>query len=392
MRFIHISDLHIGKRLCETDLSADIEYALFDEILGRIYREAAEEKKPDALVIAGDIYDKSLPSAEAEETFGRFLTRAAELGMKIYVISGNHDSARRLASNSGLLSQLGIYISLPFSAEEPVRVERLGDIDIALMPFVSLSDVRGAYPEEDIQDITGAVEAVLRHSGLPAERPCVLAAHQAVGGVGGIVGTAECVDVSVFSGFAYTFMGHIHTPADCAENVRYCGSPVCFSGREAKNPQKYCDIVDIEADGTACVKHREIVPLRKFCTMEDSFERLMSDEYPENTDYCYITVSGIDGVEGVAAQLRSKFPYMLSLQYRNESRAADLPESDGEERDFRADFSDFYRTVTHTDIDEDLLRSAEYIFGLTEEAFAGGELPDGGIDGLPCAAVGGDGL
>lgn len=391
MRFIHISDLHIGKRLCETDLSADIEYALFDEILGRIYREAAEEKQPDALVIAGDIYDKSVPTAEAEETFGRFLTKAAELGMKIYVVSGNHDSARRLASNSGLLSRLGIFICPPFSAEEPLRVERLGGIDIVLMPFVSLSDVRGAFPDEDIPDITAAAAAVLRRAGTSGERPRVLVAHQAVGGAGGIVGTAECVDVSVFSGFAYTFLGHIHIPADCAENVRYCGSPVCFSGREAKYPQKYCDIVDIAEDGTAAVQHREIIPLRPFRTIEGTFERLMSDECPSSTDYCYITVSGIDGVEGVAAQLRSKFPYMLSLQYRSDSTAGDISESDGEERDFRTDFSDFYRTVTHTDIDESLLRSAEYIFRLTESAFGSGGVPDiGGIDGLPCTVGGGD--
>lgn len=373
MRFMHISDLHIGKRLCETDLSADIEHALFSEILGRIYQEASAEKAVDVLVISGDIYDKSLPSAEAEECFGRLLAQAVKLGMKVLVSSGNHDSARRLASNEALLSQLGVYISEPFSAEHPVRIVGLGELDAVLMPFVTISDVRGAYPDDDIPDMTAALAAVLRHAGLPGDRPCVLAAHQASGLSGGkLVGTAECADVCVFDGFLYTFLGHIHTPQNVGERARYCGSPVCYSGSEAKQPQKYCDIVDISPDGGLSVQHYEIHPLHGFRTMEGSFVRLMSEEFPPTEDYCYITVSEIDGVEGVAAQLRTKFPNMLSLRHIQDTAAGPEQEGSGEEQDFRSDFSSFYKAVSHKDIDEDILKSAEYIFRLTEEAFAAG--------------------
>lgn len=370
MRFMHISDLHIGKRLCETDISADIEHALFDEILGRIYREAAEEKAPDALIIAGDIYDKTLPSAEAEEVFGKLLSTAVKLGMKVFVISGNHDSARRVASNEELLSQLGVYISRPFSAQDPVRIEHLGEFDVALLPFVSLSDVRGAYPDEDIPDMTSAISTILRHAGLPGERHCIIAAHQTV--EMGIAGGSESADRCVFDGFAYTCLGHIHTPQNKGERVRYCGSPVCYSGSEAKQPQKYCDIVDIQPDGAFSVQNIEIQPLHGFRVMEDAFVDLMSDKYPMTNDYCYIKVSEADGVEGVAAQLRTKFPNMLSLTHENHAADNSEEETGGDGEDFCEDFRSFYKAVTHTDIAEDILRSAEYIFRRTEEAFGNG--------------------
>ena len=381
MRFMHIADLHLGKRLNETDLSADIEHALFSEIFGRIYREASAEapdRPIEALIIAGDIYDKSLPSADAEELFGKLLTTAAGLGIKVFCINGNHDSARRLAANEQLLSRLGIYISREFSPESPVRVERLGEFDVALLPFVALPDVRTAYPDEDIPDMTAAVRAVLDHAGLPGERPCILAAHQAVSESGeGFVGSQQCVCSGVFSGFAYTALGHIHTPADIGERVRYCGSPVCYSGSEAKNPQKYVDIVDIEPDGSCTVQHREIHPLHGFRILDDSFERLMSDKYPATDDYCYITVSDFDGIMGVTQQLRTKYVNLLSLKYRSENGSSDEEESFDEDGwSFGGEFSRFCRKVTGSDPEEALLKSAEYIFELTEKAFAEGKLSE----------------
>lgn len=379
MRLMHIADLHLGKRLNETDMTADIEHALFSEILGRIYIEVSEEKPIDALLIAGDIYDKSLPSADAEEMFGRLLTAAVKLGIRVYCVSGNHDSARRVAANEKLLSQLGIYIAREFSAEAPVRVERLGDFDIAMLPFIAPSDVRQVYPDEEIPDITAAIRTVLSHAGLPGERPCILVAHQAVSEVSGkLIGMQQCADASVFEGFAYTALGHIHTPMNVGERARYCGSPVCYSGSEAKEPQKYVDIIDIEPDGDFAVQHREIRPLHGFRVLDDSFSRLMSEEYPAVEDYCYITVSDFDGVIGAAAQLRGKFPNMLALKYRNKDGGADETEEpeDGESWSFGEEFSRFYRRVTKNDPEEGLLKSAEYIYELTERAFAEGSLND----------------
>lgn len=382
MRFMHIADLHLGKRLNETDLSADIEHALFSEIFGRIYREITSEapdKPVEALVIAGDIFDKSLPSADAEELFGRLLTAAAGLGMKVFCVSGNHDSARRVAANEQLLSRLGIYISREFSAENPVRVERLGDFDVAMLPFIALPDVRTAYPDEDIPDMTAAVEQVLYRAGIPGERPCILVAHQAVSESGeGLLGAQQCVRSSAFNGFAYTALGHIHTPVNVGERVRYCGSPVCYSGSEAKNPQKYVDIVDIEPVGSCEVQHREIRPLHGFRIIDDSFERLMSEEYPATDDYCYITVRGFDGVVGVAQQLRTKFVNLLSLKYHSENSPEESEEESFDEDgwSFSGEFARFCRRVTGSDPEQEMLKSAEYIFELTERAFSEGRISE----------------
>ena len=401
MKFMHISDLHLGKRLLETDMSADIEHALFSEALGRIYDEAAAEapdKPIEALLITGDIYDRSIPTAEAEDMFGRLLAAAAGRGMKVFCISGNHDSARRLAANEQLLSRLGIYISREFTPECPVRIERLGDFDIAMLPFISLPDVHAAYPDEDIPDMTAAVRAVLRHAGLPGERPCILAAHQAVSETGSsVIGMQQCVCSEAFSGFAYTALGHIHTPAEVGKNVRYCGSPVCFSGSEAKNPQKYVDIVDIEPDGACFVQHREIRPLHGFRVLNDSFQQLMSDKYEATEDYCYITVSETDGVTGAAQLLRTKFINMLKLNFQSDgSSGEEQDEPEDGEFSFSSEFARFCSDFTGADPDESLMKSAEYIFELTTRAAADERLnellksPPRLNDAAPDEAAGGD--
>lgn len=149
MRLMHISDLHLGTSLYDTDITADIEHALFSEILGRIYREVSAQGRIDGLIIAGDGFSTRLSHRQyAEEIYGRLLTAAVDLGMKVFVCSGNHDDPLRLAANEKLMSRLDIFINRPFSAEEPLRVEKFGDIDIALLPNVTLSDVNAAYGEE----------------------------------------------------------------------------------------------------------------------------------------------------------------------------------------------------------------------------------------------------
>ena len=179
MKLMHISDLHLGTSLYDTDITSDIEHALFSEILGRIYREVSAQGRIDGLIIAGDVFDKAQPPAYAEEIYGRLLTAAVDLGMKVFVCSGNHDDPLRLAANEKLMSRLDIFINRPFSAEEPLRVEKFGDIDIALLPNVTLSDVNAAYGEE-LLTMTDAIKKVFEKAGLPGKRRCLLVAHQAL--------------------------------------------------------------------------------------------------------------------------------------------------------------------------------------------------------------------
>ena len=262
---MHISDLHLGTSLYDTDITADIEHALFSEILGRIYREVSAQGRIDGLIIAGDVFDKAQPPAYAEEIYGRLLTAAVDLGMKVFVCSGNHDDPLRLAANEKLMSRLDIFINRPFSAEEPLRVEKFGDIDIALLPNVTLSDVNAAYGEE-LLTMTDAIKKVFEKAGLPGKRRCLLVAHQAVAEHDRVIGKQATVDADAFSGFAYTALGHIHTPQNVAENVRYCGSPVCYSASEAKAPDKFVDIIDID-DKSVSVQSvpGDSVPLRGSC-------------------------------------------------------------------------------------------------------------------------------
>lgn len=372
MRLMHISDLHLGKRLCETDLSDEIEHALFSEILGRIFEEVSEEKPIDALLITGDVFDKSLPSADAEKTFGKLLAKAIKLGMKVFCISGNHDSARRLAAFEKMLSEVGVYISREFSADEPVRVEQLGNFDIALMPFIATADVCAAYPDEDIPDITAAVKTVFRHAGIPSERPCILLAHETFGNR--VVGGEDGINAEVLDGFAYTALGHYHMSKNITERARYCGTPVCYSKDEIiSSPQKSCDIIDIEPNGELAVTQKEIIPQHKFRIIKDSFANLMSDKYPETEDYCYITVSDFEGVSGIQSYVRKKFVNMISLNYSNNDKTENNDDVvDDDDFSFNDEFGMFYKKVTGNRIDEKLLKTAEEIFEQTEKATSDG--------------------
>lgn len=371
MRLMHISDLHLGASLYDTDITADIEHALFSEALGRIFNEVSAEKKVDGLIIAGDIFDKAQPSARAEEIYGRLLTGAVDLGMKVFVCSGNHDDPLRLSSNEQLMSRLGIYINRPFSKDEPLRVETFGDIDIAMLPNVTLADVNTAYGAE-LLTMTDALKKVFEEAGLPGKRRCVLVAHQAVAEHDRVIGTQATVDSDVFSGFVYTALGHIHTPQNVGENVRYCGSPVCFSANEAKSPDKFVDIIDIDDSGAA-VKSVKIEPLHKFVTIDDTFSRILSGAYPATDDYCYIRVSETDGEENIGSRLREKFPNYVRLHFNNDRAESSVDIIEEEHRDFTRDFTDFYKEVTKEDITPELLANAENIFRLTEEAAAKGE-------------------
>lgn len=372
MRLMHISDLHLGASLYDTDITADVEHALFSEILGRIWKEVSAEKKVDGLIIAGDIYDKEQPPAYAEEIYGRLLTTAVDLGMKVFVCSGNHDDPLRLAANEQLMSRLDIYINRPFSAEEPLRVESFGDIDIALLPNISLADVSAAYDEEPLT-MTDAMRMVFEKAGLPGKRRCLLVAHQAVAEHGRVIGKQAAVDADVFDGFAYTALGHVHTPQNVGENVRYCGSPVCFSATEAKSPDKFVDIIDIDGSGVS-VDSVKIQPLHEFITIDDTLSCILSDKYPAADDYCYITVSEIEGEENIGARIREKFPNLVRLYFKSDREESSVDIAEEEKRDFTEDFTAFYREVTKEDIDGELLANAEHIFRLTEEAFAkGGE-------------------
>lgn len=365
MRFFHISDLHIGKQLGGFDLSDDLRHVLFSQVLGSAY----EQYKPDALIIAGDIYDRAAPSAEGASLFDELLSRAAELKLPVYAISGNHDNAQRVAYGRQLFELGGVYISAPFSAETPVTLHEFGGIDIALLPYISAEMAQKAYPDEEIESVTDALSAVFRHAGIPREgRPCLLVAHQAVADESASpIGKLENADHRVFEPFCYTALGHFHTPRFVGgARVRYCGSPVCFSAKEAERPQKYLDIIDIDDEGNAEVENLPLMPLRAVRVIEDSFQNIISDKYAPSEAFVFIAVEGDNAELDVARRIMAKFPNCVSIRYQ-QKKAEQTEAVEYRELEFADLFSGFYSSVMGEDIDEKLLETAETLFRQAEK-------------------------
>ena len=240
MKFIHLSDLHLGKRLYEFSMICDQEYIL-NQILKIIDENGAE-----GVLIAGDVYDKPVPPAEAVLLFDRFLTGLRERKLEVFVISGNHDSRERLAFGSEIMRRSGIHLSPVFSGEiSPEIVEdEYGPLYVWMMPFLRPADVRHFFPEEKIESYNDAVHAVIRRMEIDTGRRNLMVAHQFVTGafrsdsedisVGGL----DNVDRAAFEPFDYTALGHIHSPQQIPGALaRYCGSPLKYSFSEA-NQQK----------------------------------------------------------------------------------------------------------------------------------------------------------
>ena len=251
MRFLHLSDLHLGKRVNEFSMLEDQAYIL-KEILNII-----DEQKVEAVLIAGDIYDKVIPSAEAVRLLDDFLTRIAARELPVFLISGNHDSAERIAFGSRLMSSRQIYLSPVFESDvEPVTIsDRYGEVNIYMLPFVKPSLVKRVYPEEEIITYQDAVNAAVQHMQIDTDKRNILLAHQFVTGAARCdseelsVGGVDDVDASVFDGFDYVALGHLHGPQKIGkETVRYSGTPLKYSFSET-NHKKAAVIVDVEEKG-----------------------------------------------------------------------------------------------------------------------------------------------
>lgn len=390
------------------DLSQDIRHILIDDIAGRILDEAGKDKPVDGLIIAGDIFDRGSTSAEAESLFGEFLGAVSSKGIKVFCTSGNHDSAVRMASYQKFMAYSGVYIPEPFSAETPYRMESLGDVDVVMLPYISMAAVKGAFPET-VDSVRNTQEAVSYVLGKVWEdpaakgRPHILVAHQAVGlFVGREAGSQQTVSPSVFSDFTYTALGHFHSAGNPGgtENVRYCGSPLCYSLNEAKRgldssgcsyeapaggrvsvsiAEKTADIIDISDDGSVTVSQIPFAPEHRVVTVKGGYDDIMSFYSTRDTgnDYYYIILTSMDAPDGMNALLRDKFPLMLSVRFDDSLRKeADGAQYGGEIRlnSFREDFAQFFRQRTGEEPEEDVLSAAEFIFELTKTASRNGTL------------------
>lgn len=324
MKFIHISDLHLGKRVNEFSMLEDQEFIL-TKIINII-----DEQKPDAVIIAGDIYDKSVPSAEAVELFDNFLVYLAKRDLKVFVISGNHDSAERIAFGGRLMNKSGIYMSPVYSgAVEPITLtDAFGEINLYMLPFIKPSSVKRFFPESEIASYTDAVKTAIDAMNINLSKRNILITHQFVTGAVRTesedisVGGTDNVDVSVFSGFDYVALGHIHRSQKCGggEFIRYSGTPLKYSFSEA-NDKKSITVVEIKSKGELSLDFIELVPLRDMVEIKGTYEELTLKSFWENTsyteDYIHVTLTDEEDIPDALTKLRVIYNNIMKLDYDN---------------------------------------------------------------------------
>ena len=328
MRFLHLSDLHLGKRVNEFSMLEDQAYIL-KEILNMI-----DEQKVEAVLIAGDVYDKVIPSAEAVRLLDDFLTRIAARELPVFLISGNHDSAERVAFGSRLMSSRQIYLSPVFESDvEPVTIsDRYGEINIYMLPFVKPSLVKRVYPEEEIITYQDAVNAAVQHMQIDTDKRNILLAHQFVTGAARCdseelsVGGLDDVDASIFDGFDYVALGHLHGPQKIGkETVRYSGTPLKYSFSEA-NQKKAAVIVDVEEKGKINIQQIPLVPKHDMREIRGTYMEVTALDFYKDMktdDYLYITLTDEEDIPDAIGKLRTIYPNIMKLSYDNlRTRAA----------------------------------------------------------------------
>ncbi|MBQ9930756.1 MAG: exonuclease SbcCD subunit D [Firmicutes bacterium] len=322
MKFIHLSDLHLGKRLNEFSLLEDQEHIL------KQITEIIREEDPDGVLIAGDVYDKAVPSAEAVRLFDDFLWGLAEQKIPVFVISGNHDSPERIAFGSRLMDQRGVYMSPVFSGKtEPITLEdEYGLLDLYLLPFIKPAHARKAFPEASIETYTDAVKAAVEAMDLKPDRRNVLVTHQFVTGALRSeseelsVGGTDNVDASVFDAFDYVALGHIHRPQYMeGSRIRYSGTPLKYSFSEAGH-EKSVTVVGLQEKGTWIVFETPLTPLRDLREIRGTYEELTALKNYQGTntqDYLHITLTDEEDVPEALGRLRVIYPNLMKLDYDN---------------------------------------------------------------------------
>lgn len=382
MKFLHLADLHIGKRLCERSMIEDQKYVLAQVV------DMAKTEKPDAILIAGDVYDKSVPSAEAVEVLDNFLVELSETGTKVFVLSGNHDSAERIAFGGRLMENRGVYMSPVYSGTvSPVTLQdESGEVDIWMLPFVRPTDVRSNLETDEereaVTDYTSAVQMAISRMKISDSRRNVLVAHQFVTGAERSeseenVGGLDNVDASVFEKFDYVALGHIHKPQNVATNaagvgrIRYSGTPLKYSLSESKH-NKSVTIVEL-TNSDLQIREIPLKPLHDVRQIEGFFDQIKTPEFRANqntNDYVYIVLNDENDVDDAAARLRSCYPNLMSLSYNNTrtQTSANLNFENVEQKAPLEIFDDFFKEMNGRQMENE---EKEFVESLIQKIWEG---------------------
>ena len=368
MRFLHLGDLHLGKSLGDFDLIGDQKYIL-DQMLAVI-----RERTVDAVLIAGDVYDKAIPSEAATNLLDYFLCRLAETGVKTFLISGNHDSDDRLNYGSRLFQDNQIFISSVFRGElEKYTVEdEQGEVDVYLLPFVKASQVRHYFPDAKIDSYDDAVRVIIEHAHLDRQKRNVIVAHQFVAGrsedpvLAGSesigtqsVGLVEKISYDCFDPFDYVALGHIHRPQKMGrETLRYSGTPLKYSFSEVDH-KKSVTIVELLEKGNVQINTVPLVPMRDMRKVRGTYMEVTAKERytAENKmDYLQITLTDEEDVPGALQKLRTIYPNLMRLEYDNkrtrENREVQAVEAQEQKSELEL-FGEFYKLLNNEPMKEE---------------------------------------
>lgn len=373
---MHLADLHLGKRVNGFSMMEDQEY-----ILNRIL-EIMEEEQPDGLLIAGDVYDKTIPPAEAVRLMDDFLTAVAAKHVPVFLISGNHDSAERVAFGHQLMQGSGIWISPVYDGtiRHHTLEDRWGEVNIYLIPFLRPSVVRSFFPDVEIEDYTDALRTIIEDLQVDTSRRNVVLAHQFVTAAGALpetcdseqlsVGGLDRVDGSVFSPFDYTALGHLHGPQRVgSETIRYAGSPLKYSFSEL-HQKKSVMVAELREKGETEIRQIPLQPRREMIELRGTFEEILAEARQKGepqTDYYHMILTDETDVVDALSRLREYYPNIMLLDYDNRRTRSqkEVEQLDRvEERTPGELFAALYEQQNGQEMDSD---RKEYLDGLIRE-------------------------
>ena len=385
VKLLHVGDLHIGKSLFKFDLIEDQKYILQQIV------NAAEKHHVDAVLLAGDIYDTSQPAEKAVNLLDWFLRELAQIKVKTFMISGNHDSDVRLNFGKSFFAKENIYIGAVFDGKlgKYTLEDEQGTVNIYLLPFIKASHVKQYFPEAEINDYSEAVAQVIEDAAIDTSERNVIVAHQFVAGsnlstppelagsegTGTIsVGLVEQVKTEVFADFDYVALGHIHSPQQVGRSeVRYAGSILKYSDKDTKH-EKSLPLITLGKKGEVKIELLPLKPLRDVRHIKGCMKEIIAKENLKDTDdYVYVTLQDEDYINDAMSIIQQYYPHAINLDYDNQhTRSMEQVEaSQQEERSFKEIAADFYQQIFGEEItpeEMEILEAAAREAGITNEA------------------------
>ena len=372
MKFLHLGDLHLGKSLGDFDLIKDQKYIL-EQILGII-----KEKSVDGVLIAGDVYDKAVPSEAAMNLLDYFLSSLSKSGVLTFMISGNHDSDDRLNYGSNLFAANQIYIASKYDGTLYRRTvtDAHGEADIYLLPFVKASQVKHFFPDEEIGSYDDAVRLAVKAMNVDTSQRNIILSHQFVTGAlrsdseSVSVGGLDDIGADIFADFDYAALGHIHGAQSISrEAVRYCGTPLKYSFSEAASPRTLT-IAELKEKGSVSVRTEVLEPLHDMREIRGTYMEVTARSFytdKNRFDYIHCTLTDEQEIPEAMGKLRAVYPNIMKLDYDNlRSKAAEgLPETINISGKSPTElFGEFYERCNNSPMSSE---QAEYISGAVAE-------------------------